>query len=406
MTHARTLPIRLVPHPGEALDSWWEAMAHRLGTNTGDVLSSMGLLPRSRRGPVSSGLLGHLVTRLDEDQAARAAWSAGVTPEEVHAMTLAHYDGRVHVIDPQRRRVAARHVWGRARGSRYCPACLADNGGRWLLSWRLGWSFACPDHHLLLVDDCPRCSRTPRHFPATTRHPLTPRQCHSPAQGDSSRVARCGQPLKEAGAIELTAEGSVIAAQKLLENAIASGQADFGVYQDKPQPSLALFGDLRALACILLRRVPERLVDFVLPEILPAHQHPGPGAPQAFDPTTETRPGRLAPRRAAITALAVSAALHILGHNDAHTAGGALRHLIADADGTMPLKAVHRWRHTSPVFDAIHLATLAPGSNTATSCATAPPTGFPAGPTLRPQPGSPREPARSRRSSGQRGPRG
>ncbi|MEV1007270.1 TniQ family protein [Streptomyces sp. NPDC049881] len=360
MTHARTLPIRLAPHPGEALDSWWEAIAHRLGTNTGDVLSAMGLLPRSPSRPVSSGILGHLVTLLDEDQAARAAWSAGVTPAQMHAMTLARYDQRVHVIDPQRRRVAARHVWGRARGSRYCPACLAENGGRWLLRWRLGWSFACLDHHLLLVDACPRCSRTPRHFPTTTRHPLVPGQCHSPAKDDSSRAVRCGQPLEEADAIELTRQGPVIAAQRLIENAISMGQADFGVYQDEPQSSLALFGDLRALACILLRRVPERLVDFVPPEILSAHQHPEPEAVRAFDPAEETLPGRLAPRRAATAALAVSAALHILGHDNAHAAGDALRHLISDADGTMPLKVAHRWNHTSEVFDAIHLATLAP----------------------------------------------
>ncbi|MGW7279677.1 hypothetical protein ACWGIV_15500 [Streptomyces sp. NPDC054844] len=58
MTHARTLPIRLAPHPGEAIDSWWEVIAHRLGTNTGDVLSAMGLLPRSPSSPVSSGTLG------------------------------------------------------------------------------------------------------------------------------------------------------------------------------------------------------------------------------------------------------------------------------------------------------------------------------------------------------------
>ncbi|MFD4336525.1 hypothetical protein ACFWPP_04815 [Streptomyces anulatus] len=93
----------------------------------------------------------------------------------------------------------------------------------------------------------------------------------------------------------LTAQGSVIAAQRLIENVISVGQADFGLYQDKPQPSLALFGDLRALACILLRRAPERLVDFVPPEILPAHQRPVPEALRAFDPAAETLPGRLAP---------------------------------------------------------------------------------------------------------------
>ncbi|MFI8931557.1 TniQ family protein [Streptomyces sp. NPDC053474] len=359
MTHARTLPIRLAPYPGEALDSWWEAIAHRLGTTTGDVLSSMGLLPSGPSRPVTSGILGRLVTLLDEDQAATAAWSAGIPPEEVHAMTLARYDRRVHVIDPRWRRVAARHVWGRARGSRFCPACLANTGGRWLLSWRLGWSFACLDHHLLLVDTCPRCRRPPRHFPATTRHPLVPGRCHSPSQKQAPS-ARCGQPFEEVAALRLDTEGSASAAQWLIDTAISSQQADFGVYQTRPQPSLALFGDLRALASILLRRAPDRLAGFVPPEIWSLHQQPFPEKRRSFDPVEETRPGRLAPQRAATAALAVSAALHILGHDNAHTAGAALRHLISDADGVIPLKVAHRWRHTSPVFDAVHLATLAP----------------------------------------------
>ena len=28
-------------------------------------------------------------------------------------------------------------------GSRYCPKCLAESGGRWQLQWRLAWTFAC-----------------------------------------------------------------------------------------------------------------------------------------------------------------------------------------------------------------------------------------------------------------------
>ncbi|MFE6625235.1 TniQ family protein [Streptomyces sp. NPDC057740] len=359
MTRARTLPIRLAPHSGEALDSWWEAVAHRLGASTGDVLKSIGLLPRGASRPADSGILGRLVTLLDTDQAATLAWSAGVTEAEAHAMTLARYDRRVHVVDPQRRRVAARHVWGRARGSRYCPACLTENGGRWLLRWRLGWSFVCLDHQLLLVDACPRCSRIPRHFQATTRHPLAPGRCHSPSEKDSPPT-RCGQPFEDVPALTLAVQGPVIAAQKLIEEAISRGRADFGVYQDHPQPSLALFGDLRALACILLRRVPERLAGFVPPEILALHQQPVPKKRRSFDPVEETRPGRLAPQRAATAALAASATLHILEQGDAHQAGAALRHLIRDADGSIPLKVGLRWAHTSPVFDAVHLATLAP----------------------------------------------
>ena len=50
----------------------------------------------------------------------------------------------------------------RRRGSRYCPSCLAELGGRWLLAWRLGWIFACTAHGVLLCDTCPACGQEPR----------------------------------------------------------------------------------------------------------------------------------------------------------------------------------------------------------------------------------------------------
>ena len=50
----------------------------------------------------------------------------------------------------------------RRRGSRYCPSCLAERDGRWLLAWRLGWMFACTAHGVLLCDTCPACGQAPR----------------------------------------------------------------------------------------------------------------------------------------------------------------------------------------------------------------------------------------------------
>ena len=50
----------------------------------------------------------------------------------------------------------------RRRGSRYCPSCLAERDGRWLLAWRLGWTFACTAHGVLLCDTCPACGQAPR----------------------------------------------------------------------------------------------------------------------------------------------------------------------------------------------------------------------------------------------------
>jgi hypothetical protein len=50
----------------------------------------------------------------------------------------------------------------RRDGSRYCPQCLAARNGRWMLTWRLPWSFACTTHGAVLADDCPACGQAPR----------------------------------------------------------------------------------------------------------------------------------------------------------------------------------------------------------------------------------------------------
>ena len=41
MNAVRTLPIRVAPIEGEALDSWLEAIAHRTHTAFGDLLTAL-----------------------------------------------------------------------------------------------------------------------------------------------------------------------------------------------------------------------------------------------------------------------------------------------------------------------------------------------------------------------------
>ncbi len=53
MTAVRTLPIRLPPVAGEALDSWLEALAHRNATAFGDLLSAVGLTPTMELPPMA-----------------------------------------------------------------------------------------------------------------------------------------------------------------------------------------------------------------------------------------------------------------------------------------------------------------------------------------------------------------
>ncbi len=43
MTGLRTLPIRMQPNAGEALDSWLETLAFRMRMPPGELLRSVGL---------------------------------------------------------------------------------------------------------------------------------------------------------------------------------------------------------------------------------------------------------------------------------------------------------------------------------------------------------------------------
>ncbi|WP_086757728.1 TniQ family protein [Streptomyces griseiscabiei] len=174
----RTLPIRCAPYPGEALDSWLEFIAARLNCPFTDVLNALGL---PNRDPAMAALVlprwAILTTR---DELSSITEVTGVGEDVLAGMTLQPFDGHAVVILPEQRRVRPQVLWGKA-GSRFCPACLTDSGGRWQITWRLGWSFACTRHQVLLADRCPACQRIPR----LRAHPRTqtprPGWCSSPA---------------------------------------------------------------------------------------------------------------------------------------------------------------------------------------------------------------------------------
>src|SRR5882757_2974955 len=145
----RTLPIRVAPLPGEAIDSWLHASAARMGVSWADFRSTVGLArPRF-------GLDTWVVQPLPREMASIAA-ATDLDPGRVAAMTLSHYAGRVLQINTATHRVTGPVLW-RGVGSPYCPHCLAEMGGRWLLRWRTGWSFACVEHRCLLAHTCPAC---------------------------------------------------------------------------------------------------------------------------------------------------------------------------------------------------------------------------------------------------------
>jgi TniQ len=135
----RTLPLRVPIVPGEALDSWLEALARRHQVRVGTLTAALGWPVPATPGGLVAGIPAQVLRRLEH--------LAGLPARRLDVAVL----DRHLPPGPVRR-----------RGSRYCPSCLAERDGRWLLAWRLGWTFACTTHRVLLCDTCPGCGQAPR----------------------------------------------------------------------------------------------------------------------------------------------------------------------------------------------------------------------------------------------------
>ncbi|MFZ3595748.1 TniQ family protein [Streptomyces sp. BH104] len=361
---ARTLPIRLPPLPGEALDSWLEATARRMDTALGDVLLHFGFPVRQRAGNQFRGIPADWTIFLDEQLTAAVAHGTGTAPETVTSLTLAHYDGRALQLSSGGRAVARHILWGRGRGSRFCPDCLHSTDGRWQLSWRLGFSFACTRHHRLLADRCPHCGRVPRLRPHSGRSVPRPEFCGNPPIRPGGPIsAGCGSDLTRVSTLRLPPGHPVLDAQDSVMEIIDGATAAFGPYRSFPQPTPAVLADIRALGIRILSDLPTAVLREQIPaDIAEAHIDIDPVSPhsqQALD-----RPGFMAPPRAADAAVAVTMALGILQQPGIHPAGEALRDLLEDVReelAQISATSIDGWgRGISPVLQSVHLSALAP----------------------------------------------
>jgi AraC-like DNA-binding protein len=363
MTLARTFPIRLAPLPSEALDSWLEALAHRLNVRLGDVLGDLGLAAPFKNGVRELAVPTDWTIALREEEAARIAHATGADPQQLHDMTLMRFDGRALRINPGKRQVSRHVLWGRPRGSRFCPECLADSGGRWPLTWRLGWSFACLTHHRLLADRCPDCGHVQRERPFS-RHALpVPGRCGTrPSRtGDLAFPAGCGQDLSQAETLSLPDGHPALAAQRLVLETIESGDASFGPYAILPQPAFPVLSDLRAVAGRILADLPaDDLPRWVPPDL--ADVHLSPDHDEETHRRALVRPGFMAPNRAVSTAVAVTAVFRILGQPDIQQAGIIMRELveaIREEVWQVSTTSIESWgRGISPVLKGVYLAAL------------------------------------------------
>jgi hypothetical protein len=136
MNAIRTLPIRLTPLAGEALDSWLEGIAHRTHTAFGDMLLAVGL--NSYRGNGTSSW----IVKLSDHEAQRMSAATEVAVDVLETMTLDHFSERALRTKADSPTLSRTFPWGGACGSRFCPLCLKDTSGRW--QCRGGrWAFAC-----------------------------------------------------------------------------------------------------------------------------------------------------------------------------------------------------------------------------------------------------------------------
>ncbi|NNJ05637.1 TniQ family protein [Streptomyces sp. PKU-MA01144] len=206
----RRLGVVPAPFPGEAFVSWVDTVAASLRVSRAAALRTLGL-------PGSASFSTHQF-HLSPEQLEGLRRRTGLRPAQVERMLFAFYaptalpqlvadDGRVG----QGARVS--QPWLRRDHSAACPLCVEASGGRWLLSWRLRWTFLCADHLVYLVDRCPRCGlRLYWRLEATGAGQRT--HCMRPAARNGRGGRRlgtmvCGFPVAEMPALPVGDEEAV-----------------------------------------------------------------------------------------------------------------------------------------------------------------------------------------------------
>ena len=274
---ARTLPLRVPPVPGEALDSWLEALARRHQVTVGTLVTALGWHMPASPGGLVAGIPAQVLRRL-EDQ-------AGLPAGRLDGAVLDRY----LPLGPVRR-----------RGSRYCPSCLAERDGRWLLSWRLGWTFACTTHGVLLCDTCPACGQAPRSRTGRASGLNPPGSCANTIKRNNC----CGADLREATPRRLGPDHPVLAAQRWTGTLLALDDT-------RPAGNGVAPGDLGIVASWVLRQAPAAQFAGSGPVALAAWRERDQQPPAA-----RRQPSRFPPASAALTGALAATAMTVLTGSD------------------------------------------------------------------------------------------
>lgn len=208
MTETRVLPLRMTVLPGEGLDSWLEALGRRNGLTFSAFLRVLGL-PRNY---LTRSLVCDLPATVLRELEIRTGLPAGRLDSAVIDSDFP--------FSPRRQ-----------RRCRFCPQCLTEREGRWLLKWWLPWTFACTTHQALLHDTCPGCGEGARvRFPGhTLRFPAG--TCTL-----GSRIASvCGADLNSAELLPLASDHPLLTAQHRVDSLLADPSTACTVLTDLNQ---------------------------------------------------------------------------------------------------------------------------------------------------------------------------
>ncbi|MGX9687363.1 TniQ family protein [Deinococcus wulumuqiensis] len=226
------------------------------------LLAATGLIAEDRYDALPAGYGIDLTPQQRRD----FATVCDLSLDEVDSMLMRQFDGvafdltGLDVADASSVRTVAHREWAGFAGSACCPACLQENGGAWLLRWKLWTSFVCMEHCVLLVDRCPRCERRTGSYRAdqgnrprfATHVPMPGRCANSLAVGaaGTGKAARpCGQDLTCLPAVDLSDAARLLQAQQDVNAVIKRGT---GQVAGEQVPALVYFRHLRSLVALAL----------------------------------------------------------------------------------------------------------------------------------------------------------
>ena len=259
----------------------------------------------------------------------------------------------------------------RRRGSWYCPSCLAERDGRWLLAWRLGWTFACTTHRVLLCDTCPACGQAPRGRGG--RAGLNP---PGTCPNTIKRTSCCGADLRQATADRLAPGHPVLAAQHWTA-------ALFSLDDTRSAGNRVAAGDLGIVASWVLRQAPAGQFAGFGPQALAAWRERDQQLTCCPPPA-----GRFPPASAALTGTLAATAMTVLTGSD-EQAIDQIRALLPPPGrpATGPARRAAR-----PALAAAITKQPAAGSCAPWTQTSAPPTGSATAPAPLRQPSRPTRP--------------